>query len=298
MNNQAQNYFIVHPFTKPPVISNYDDFGVKSTELSYRQRKANVEIVIKRFFVKKHMIDNHMGEALKRELIARSVNSGLDFDERLLEAEELADGGFGPELSAPSNKVEDAFRKYGQTELGAVVLARLIEWDNQYINMGWREIDGTLTEEGIRSYGQGKWRPFRVASNGMGSDAVTPSGMLVLPDDFHEEYYSTGDISHPFAILHHEIKAHVLPLKEAEGLVPGRKMELICVRLESEMLWELGLPGRQLNWGMDDGTLDHTLHEPDGKYYHGLVRYNGDGLLIEIDPESGCTIGLAIECIQ
>jgi hypothetical protein len=36
---------------------------------------------------------------------------------------------------------------------------------------------------------------------------------------------------------------------EAEGLVPGREMELICARLESEMLHELGLTKRPLNWG-------------------------------------------------
>jgi hypothetical protein len=60
-------------------------------------------------------------------------------------------------------------------------------------------------------------------------------------------------------ILHHEIKAHVLPLIEAEGLAPGREIELICVRLKSEMLRELGLPERKFNWGRDDGTLDYIL---------------------------------------
>lgn len=274
----------------PPSIgvSAYDDAGVKPEELSPQQRKENVELIIQRFFIGKNTLEN-----LEREALARSINPGPDFSERLLEEEELADGGFGPELAAPSTMVEEAFREYAQTELGAVALARLREWDNQFIAMGWREPDGALTAEGIEAYGEGKWRPFRVASNGDDPDTVTPSGALVLPDMFHEEYYSTGDVSNPLAILHHEIKAHVLPLKEAEGLVPGREMELICIRLESEMLRELGLPERKLNWGKDDGTLDHTLHESSEQYFHGLVRHDDDGKLVEIDPETDRTIGPA-----
>lgn len=295
MSNLALNNFIVHAspiVLSDRAISDYDDFGMKPEELSSQQRKENVELIIWRFFVGKNTIGNLASKALDREAIARGINPGPDFDEKLLEAEDLADGGFGPELLAPSIRVEEAFVEYAQTELGAVALARLIEWDNRFIEMGWRKTDGALTEEGIRTYGEGQWRPFRVASNGDNPDTVTPSGALVLPDNFDEEYYSTGDVSNPLAILHHEIKAHVLPLKEAEGLVPGREMELICVRLESEMLCELGLPERRLNWGKDDGTLDHTLHEASEQYFHGLVRYD-DGILVEIDPETGSTIGRA-----
>lgn len=270
------------------IVSAYDDEGVKSGDISQQQREKNVELVIQRFFVGKSPIEN-----IEREAVVRSINPGPDFPENLQEAEDLAEGGFGPELLAPSTLVEDAFREYAQTELGAVALARLIAWDNQFIAQGWRTTNSALTETGIIAYGAGKWRPFRVASNGDNPDTVTPSGALVLPELFHEEYYSTGDVSNPLAILHHEIKAHVLPLKEAAGLVPGREMELICIRLESEMLRELGLPERQLNWGKDDGTLDHTLHEASEQYYHGLVRYDNEQRLIEIDPESNRTIGWA-----
>jgi len=291
MSNLALNNFKV--YLSPIVlvnrgISNYDDFGVCSDEITPQQRKENVERVIQHFFIGKAPIEN-----LEREAIVRSINPGPDFSERLHEVEDLADGGFGPELVAPSTMVEEAFVEYAQTELGAVALARLIEWDNRFIEKGWRKQDGALTEAGINAYGEGKWRPFRVASNGEDADTVTRSGALVLPDSFDEEYYSTGDVSNPLAILHHEIKAHVLPLKEAEGLVPGREMELICIRLESEMLRELGLPKRQLNWGKDDGTLDHTLHESSEQYFHGLVRYNEYGKLVEIDPETNRKIGLA-----
>jgi len=273
------------------VVSAYDDEGVKPYELSPRQRMDNVELVIQRFFVEKNSSEN-----LEREAIARNLNAGSDFSERLLDEMEMAKGGFGIELLAPSKMVEDAFSEYAQIELGAVALARLITWDNRFIEKGWRKVDGALTEDGIQAYGAGKWRPFRVASNGDNSDTVTPSGALVLPDVFHEEDYSTGDVSNPLAILHHEIKAHVLPLKEGEGLVPGREMELICIRLESEMLRELGLAERQLNWGKDDGSLDHTLHEASERYFHGLVRYD-DGKLIEVDPENDLVIGPArIKC--
>jgi len=296
MTNLAQKNFDTDEDLNVSVISHYDDFGVSEKKLSPLQREENVEVLIKRFFVAKDTGNHQMHEALEHEAIARSINPGPNFEEQFSIAEDLADGGFGPMLMAPSSLVETVFYDYVQTELGAVALAGLLEWDNQFIDMGWRSIDGALTDEGIRSYGEGKWRPFRVASNGTGSDAVTPSGVLLLPDNFEQEYYATGDISHPLAILHHEIKAHVLPLREAEGLVPGREMELICVRLESEMLRELGLPDRLLNWGMDDGTIDHTLHELDEKYYHGLIRYNDGGELIQIDPESKQIIGFAREC--
>jgi hypothetical protein len=285
MHNLARNYRNMRPSV---VISAYDDEGVTPGELAQQQRKDNVELIIERFFAGKNAIQN-----LEREALARSINPGPDFAERVRQAEALADGGFGPELLAPSNMVEEAFRDYAQTELGAVALARLIAWDNRFIAIGWREANGALTEEGIKAYGEGQWRPLRVASNGHGPDTVTPSGVLVLPDRFFQEYYSTGDIANPLAILHHEIKAHVLPLKEAKGLVPGRDMELICIRLESKMLRELGLPTRRLNWGRDDGTLDHTLHEPSERYFHGLVRYDDDGELVEIEPETERTIGPA-----
>jgi len=285
MSNLAHNNFIVH---QSVIFSDYDDYGVSPDKLSRQQRSENVEKVMQRFFVGQITNDN-----LGREAITRSVNPGPYFAKNLLEAEDQAEGGFGPELIAPSKMVEDAFLEYAQTELGAVALARLIEWDNRYIEKGWRNEDGALTEAGINAYGEGQWRPFRVASNGDDADTVTPSGALVLPDMFDEEFYSTGDVSNPLAILHHEIKAHVLPLKEAEGLVPGREMELICIRLESEMLRELGLPDRKLNWGKDDGTLDHTLHEASEQYFHGLVRCGSHGELVEIDPETERTIGPA-----
>jgi len=70
-------------------------------------------------------------------------------------------------------------------------------------------------------------------------------------------------------------------------------MELICIRLESEMLREQSLPERTLNWGKDDGTLDHTLHESSEQYLQGLVRYDHDGTLIEVDPETDIIIGPA-----
>lgn len=270
------------------VTSAYDDFGVKAEQLSVQQRRANVEEVIRRFFVDADSITN-----LEHEAIVRSVNPGEDFLQRLREAEEMADGGFGPQLLPPSPMVAAAFRGYAQTELGAVVLARLIAWDNAFMARGWRDANGALSAAGISAYGAGQWRPLRVASNGDDADTVTQSGALILPDDFDEEYYSTGDVSNPLAILHHELKAHVLPLKEAQGLQPGRQMELICIRLESEMLRELGLPERRLNWGRDDGTLDHTLHEASEQYFHGLVRYDAKGLLVEIDPDTQNVIGPA-----
>ena len=253
------------------------------------QRAENVEIIINRHFVGKM----NSTESLAREAIVRSINPGDDFSTELKEAEELADGGFGPELIPPSASVEAAFHEYGQTELGATALQRLIAMDEKHIKQGWRTRDGVLTEKGIEAYGAGLWRPFRVASNGEFSDTVTPSGALVLPDDFDEELYSTGDIANPLAILHHELKAHVLPLKEAEGLEPGREMELICIRFESEMLRELGLRERALNWGRDDGTLDHTLHEPSEQYFEGLVRHDEEGNLVEVSPETFEVIGAA-----
>jgi len=275
------------------VVSDYDDFGFRSDEISKRQRLNNVELVIQHFFVGNKYIANIDKFGIDYEAIARDINPGHDFVKCMREETEQAMGGFGPELRAPSTKVEKAFHRYAQTDLGAVALARLIEWDSQYIKLGWREPDGLLTQRGIYAYGKGQWRPFRVASNGDETDAVTPSGVLVLPDEFDEEYYSTGDVSNPLAILHHEIKAHVLPLKEADGLMPGREMELICIRLESEMLRELGLPERHLNWGKDDGVFDHTLHEKSEQYFHGLVRYDNNGYLIEIDPKSNHIIGEA-----
>jgi len=269
------------------IVSAYDDEGVLSSAISQQQRIDNVELIIERFFIGKNSREN-----IEREAIARNINPGCDFHTKLLEQEKLAEGGFGPEFHAPSSMVEEAFRAYALTELGAVALARLIDWDNHFIELGWRLRDGSLTDEGINAYGENKWRPFRVVNNGVGADAVTPSGALLLPEDFLQEFYTTGDISNPLAILHHEIKAHVLPLREGKGLVPGREMELICVRLESEMLGELGLPERKLNWGLDDGTLDHTLHEPSEKYFHGLVR-DDSGTLVEVNPETEDVIGLA-----
>jgi len=275
------------------VTSDFDDFGFYPELISTQQRRDNVELVMQRFFVGENYINNVDRTGIDKEAIARAINPGSDFVECLREETEQAMGGFGLELRAPSTKVENAFRAYAITELGAVALARLIEWDNQFIKLGWREPEGLLTQKGIHAYGKGQWRPFRVASIGDGADTVTPSGVLVLPDEFNEAYYSTGDVLNPLAILHHEIKAHVLPLKEAGGLVPGREMELISIRLESEMLRELGLPERYLNWGKDDGILDHTLHEKTEQYFHGLVRYDNYGQLVEVEPESNLIIGKA-----
>ena len=281
MHNQLQEYPSI-------VFSAYDDEGVCPDSLSPQQRRDNVELVIDRFFVGKNNWQQYDYEAL-----VRNINPCPEFASLLKEEQEQAEGGFGPDLLPPSSRVEAAFREYAHTELGCVVLARLIAWDDHFIDKGWRDQYGMLTEAGVVAYGEGYWRPFRVASSGDGADAVTQSGALLLPDLLHEEYYSTGDISNPLAIIHHEIKAHVLPLKEAVGLVPGREMELICVRLESEMLQELGLPVRHLNWGMDDGTINHTLHEASEQYFHGLVQYDGTGRLVEVDPGSEQVIGPA-----
>lgn len=270
------------------VISAYDDAGLTPDRISSQQRTEHIELIIQRYFA-----NQPDKPALVREAVVRSINPCADFAQRLHEAEALAEGDFGPQLRQPSPAVTAAFRDYGQTDLGAVALARLLAWDNRFIEMGWRATNGALTEAGIAAYGTGRWRPFRVASNGYGPDIVTPSGVLVLPDDFFRSRYSTGDIADPLAILHHEIKAHVLPMCEAAGLHRGKQMELICIRLESEMLGELGLPERRLNWGRDDGTLNHTLHESTEQYYHGLVRHEHDGALIEIEPETGRTLGWA-----
>lgn len=274
----------------PLMRSAYDDFGVKAEQFSNGIRLENAERAIQRFFVGKASIAD-----LEYEAILRSINPDKDYKQKLEEAVLLAEGGFGPQLTAPSVIVENAFRDYAQTDLGAVAVARLLDWDDIYIDRGWRDPEGGLTDAGITAYGEGKWRPFRVASSGYEPDTVTQSGVMVVPDILLRDYYSTGDIEDPFAILHHELKAHVLPLKEAAGLVPGLKMELICVRLESEMLLELGLPQRRLNWGKDDGSLNHTLHESSEHYFRGLVRYD-DRQLVEIDPETGRVIGHA--CIM
>lgn len=269
-------------------ISRYDDFGYCAHHFSSRQRRLNAETILQRFFVGWAELPN-----LTREAVARSINPGATFSDDLEQAMQLAEGGFGPELLPPSSLVTEALRDYAQTELGAVALARLLAWDEQFITLGWREAGGALTEAGIAAYGKGDWRPLRVACNGDGPDTVSPSGVLLLPEHFVMHHYSTGDICHPLAMLHHELKGHVLPLKEGAGLLPGREMELICVRLESEMLQELGLPGRTLNWGRDDGTLDQTLHEASEHYYHGLVVHDATAGLIEIDPETGIQKGPA-----
>lgn len=272
-----------------PFVSAYDDEGVRSIDISAQQRIDNVEQIIRRFFVGYGQHGN-----MAREALIRSISAGPGFELSLLDEEAMGGVEFASELMEPSDMVERAFCEYARSELGAVALARLLAWDDHFIEKGWRDKYGALTEAGITAYGKGLWRPFRVASNGNGSDAVTPSGALLLPDLFCEGNYSTGDLSNPLAIIHHELKAHVLPLKEGKGLAPGRKMELICIRLESEMLNELGLPGRRLNWGMDDGTIDHTLHEASERYYHGLVRYDHAGNLVEVDPDTKRTIQAAV----
>lgn len=286
MNDWSFNEKNKHSFS---FVSAYDDEGVRSVDISMQQRLDNVDRVIRRFFVGQ----GQHGD-IARESLIRSINAGPNF-ERCLQEEEMMGGiEFAVELTPPSVMVEQAFYEYARSELGAVALARLLAWDNRFIEKGWRDVNGAITEAGFAAYGKGLWRPFRVASNGSGSDTVTPSGALILPDLLDEEYYSTGDIANPLAIIHHELKAHVLPLKEGKGLSPGRQMELICIRLESEMLDELGLPKRQLNWGLDDGTINHTLHEPSEHYYHGLVRCDDGGNLVEIDPVTEQTIQAAV----
>jgi len=261
-------------------------------ELLQRMNRAEiVEIVIQRHFVRPTKLNKAQ---FQREAIVRLLNPSDTFAEELLEEEEFFADGFGVELMPPSSSVAVAFRQYGQTELGASALERLLIEDDKYIKQGWRKVDGMLTDTGIEAYGKGEWRPFRIASSGEESDAVTPSGVLMLPDVFPDaRFYSTGDIVNPLAILHHELMAHVLPLKAAEGLEPGREMELICIRLESDMLRELGLRQRALNWGKDDGVLNHTLHEPSEQYFQGLVQYDTEGSLIEVDPDTNKVIGPA-----
>jgi len=255
------------------------------------RRATNVEAVIERHFAGKNPAQC-LG--LAREAIARSTSPGPDYLLRLEENEELTEGGFEPQLLSPSLSVEGAFREYGQTELGAVAIEGILAKDDKYISKGWRTHDGTLTHEGIKAFGAGHWRPFRVASNGEESDVVTTSGVLLLPDDFTQEVYSTGDIAHPLAVLHHEIMAHILPSKEAKELEPGLEMELICIRFESDMLRQLGLTERKLNWGQDDGIRNQTLYEPGEQYYNGLVIESNDRSLVEIDPDTQKIIGLAI----
>lgn len=285
MNNKTMHNFYVK---STGLQSAYDDGGLVPKQFSNQHREDNTLVVIQRFFADQSRIKN-----LEREAMIRDINPGNEFQIDLKEAEAVAEDGFGPDLHAPSKAVFDAFIEYGQTDLGAVALARLIAWDDRFINNGWRKPDGTITEDGFSAYGMGRWRPFRVASSGTASDTVTQSGALVLPDEFEEELYSTGDVAHPLAIIHHEIKAHVLPLKEARGLKPGRKMELICIRLESEMLDAIHKPKRRLNWGKDDGTTDHTLYEVTEQYYYGLVHRDKHHNLLQIDPESQTVIGPA-----
>lgn len=269
------------PTSAPCFRSEFHDFGISPSTLSTAQRNANAEQLIQRFFA-----GNMRRESLEYETVARYVNPGASFEQRFELEWEIADGGFGPMLEAPSLKVENAFRDYALTDLGAVAVARLLRWDNQFVDKGWRMKSGELSQQGIRAYGAGHWRPFRVASNGNGSDTVTPSGVLMLPDTFVDDYYSTGDLAHRFAIIHHELKAHVLPIKEGAGLKPGPKMEMICVRLESEMLREISLPQRELNWGKDGGGSDRTLHVASRCHYQGLVRHEQNGRLMEVDPAS------------
>lgn len=255
-----------------------------------QQRESIVQLVIQRHFAGYYP---HNSEALEREAIARSIPPGPDFYKKLKEAEELADGGFGPELDRPSACVETVFRAYAQTGLGAETLQLVLATDEVEIDNGWRDADGTLTPAGINAYGAGEWRPFRVANGGTETDTVTPSGVLLIPEIFPEaKTYATGEIINPIAVLHHELKAHVLPQKEA--VAAGRDEEMLCIRYESDMLRELGLPERTLNWGMEFANRNQTLHTPTGQYYQGLVHYNKSGDLIEVDPISHVMIGPAI----
>ena len=255
-----------------------------------QQRKAVAQLVIQRHFA---AYNPQNSEALEHEAIARSIPPSPDFSERLAEAEELADGGFGPVLDRPSACVEAAFLAYAQTELGAETLQLVLATDEVEIEKGWREVNGALTSAGIKAYGAGEWRPFRVANGGTETDTVTPSGVLLVPEVFPEsECYATGEKINPIAVLHHELKAHILPQKEA--VADGRDEEMLCIRYESDMLRELGLPERTLNWGKEFGTRNQTLHTTSGQYYKGLVHYSESGDLIEVDPVTHDLIGPAI----
>jgi len=273
----------------PQFISNFCDFGVMPYSISRQLRKDNSDSVIQRFFA-----GSIESNALQREAIARFVCPGPNYQQRLRDETDMCDGGFGPTLLPPTALVERAFREYGQTDLGAVTLSRLLAWDDQFIRLGWRKKNGTLSEKGIAAFGAGLWRPFRIASHGLHADTVTPSGVLLLPDNFIDDVYSTGDIAHRHAILHHELKAHVLPIKEGAGLQPGRAMQLICIRLESEALKEISLPERRLHWDKDGGIHNHTLNVDDELYYHGLARHTKDGKLMEVDPQSDAIIRPAV----
>ncbi|VAW82299.1 hypothetical protein MNBD_GAMMA12-3116 [hydrothermal vent metagenome] len=254
-------------------------------------RAQKVNTVIRRHFAGD---DKSQLQSLNREAVARITGPGPDYLLRLAENEEFDEGGFGVELCAPSMSVVVAFQEYGQTELGSVTIEKILQEDEKNIVKGWRKINGELTRQGIEAYGAGLWRPFRVASNGEEPDIVTASGVLLLPDDFIQEIYSTGDIAHPLAVLHHELMAHVLPLNATETMDPGLAMELICIRYESEMLRELGIAERKLNWGQDDGIRNQTLHEPSEQYYEGLVIENSNRVLVEINPETCEVVGPAI----
>ena len=265
----------------PVFISQYHDFGVSAVDITTQQRRDNAERAIQRFFA-----GSIGANKLEFEAIARFVSPGPDFVQRFYDELDFAQDGFAPQLLAPSPMVESAFRHYALTDLGAVTIKRLLRWDDRFIDRAWRSPNGELTHKGVLAYGMGMWRPFRVASHEHESDTVTPSGVLLLPDIFDENTYSTGDLAQPLAILHHELKAHILPLKEGIGLTPGPALELICLSLESESLRELGLTERKLHWGKDGGTLDHTLHIESKCYFQGLVRQDENGNLLEIDPDT------------
>ena len=80
-------------------VSAYDDYGVKADGLSPYQRKENVELTIRRFFVGKNPIEN-----LEREAIACNINPDPDVIAKLREEQELAEGELGTELLVPSNE--------------------------------------------------------------------------------------------------------------------------------------------------------------------------------------------------
>lgn len=251
---------------------------------------ALVDLLIERHFVTPA---DAISPRFARELVMRTLSPSTDFHAEFQEELAWSEGIFCPKLEAPSSLVESIFRAYARTELGFAALSRILATDEFEIQQGWRRSSGYITDAGIAAYGAGQWRPFRVASAGDGLDTVTPSGVLLLPDVFPAaEYYATGDTMNPLAMLHHEIMAHVLPQKEA--VAAGREAELLCISYENEMLHALGLPKRRLNWGLERGTLNRTLHVATGHYYQGLVRFNEHGTLVEVDPDSDEIIGDAI----
>lgn len=254
-------------------------------------RAENAELVIQRHFIGKSQPDQ---EKLARDAIARGLTPGIDL------IPGLGADGFDPvasgrRLQAPSANVEEKFRAFSQTNLGADALEQILANDDLAIANRWMKSDGTITELGIRAYGRGEWRPFRVANSQGAPASVTASGVLMLPDKFPlRDEYPTGGIVHPSAVLYHEIKAHVLPQKASDA-IGNWASELRGIAFENEMLRELGLPERPpLYWGGQAGLGDETIYGPTMMRYKGTVRFDKNGNLIQVNPKTLAPVGPAI----